>query len=359
MRRLPVFLLIDVSESMVGDSLYQLECGLTEIARTLRTNPYALETAWLSVIVFAGKARTLVPLTEIAMFQPPELPIGGGTALGAALDHLMDEIDRSAVRTTPDRKGDWKPLVFLLTDGHPTDDAEAAIARWRAGYDKRVNLVAVSIGGGADHALLGRLTEQAIVFDDAAPNAFERFIQWVSMSVQAQSRSVDATGDTGPISLAKAGADLIAPLQDLRPGEAAHGVDDRYAVVLAKCARSQHPYLIKYERVRAGLETGDARLAGLFYKDQYQLRTTVPVKNSYFDLSDGNGTGQQIAARDLIGSPACPHCSAPFGMAICGCGRVHCVSGEGEAVCPWCDSTAYYSAIGSDDPGPAIKRGRG
>lgn len=359
MRRLPVFLLIDVSESMVGDALYQLEKGLLDIARTLRTNPYALETAYLSVIVFAGKARTLVPLTEIAMFQPPELPIGGGTALGTALDHLMREIDHSVVRTTPDRKGDWKPLVFLLTDGRPTDDVEAAVMRWQSSYASRVNLVAVSIGGGADHQLLDRLTENVIVFNDAAPDAFARFVQWVSMSVQTQSRSVDASGDAGPISLAKADADLIAPLRDPGSGEAAGGVDDRFAVVVGKCAQSQHPYLIKYERIRANVETGDARLAGLFYQNQYQLRTTVPVKNSYFDLSDGGGSGQQIASADLIGAPVCPHCAARYGMAVCGCGGVHCVSGEGEHVCPWCDHAAYYSAVEEGDAGPAVNRGRG
>lgn len=359
MRRLPVFLLIDVSESMVGDALYQLEKGLLDIARTLRTNPYALETAYLSVIVFAGRPRTLVPLTEIALFQPPELPIGGGTALGAALDHLMHEIDRSVLRTTPDRKGDWKPLVFLLTDGHPTDDAQAAVSRWRSSYAAKADLVAVSIGGGADHRLLDQLTEHVIVFNDAAPNAFERFVQWVSMSVQAQSRSVNASGDVGPVSLAKADADLIAPLRDPQSGEAAGGVDDRFAVLVGKCAETQHPYLIKYERMRSKLETGDARLAGLFYQNQYQLRTTVPVKNSYFDLSDGIASGQKIASADLIGSPSCPHCAAPYGMAICGCGGVHCVSGEGEHVCPWCDRTAYYSAVAEGDAGPTVNRGRG
>ncbi|NNM75304.1 VWA domain-containing protein [Sphingomonas sp. ID1715] len=359
MRRLPVFLLIDVSESMVGDSLYQLEQGLTEIARTLRTNPYALETAYLSVIAFAGKPRTLVPLTEMAMFQPPELPIGGGTALGAALAHLMKEIDRQVVRTTPDRKGDWKPLVFLLTDGHPTDDAEAAILRWISSYAARVNLVAVSIGGGADHSLLGRLTEQVILFNDQAPNAFARFVQWVSMSVQAQSRSVDAVGDAAPVSLAKSDADLIAPLRDPHSGEMASGVDDRYAVIVGKCAESRRPYLIKYERMKANLETGDARLAGLFYQNRYTLRTAVPVKNSYFELSDDSGSTAKIASADLIGAPSCPHCMARFGMAMCGCGGVHCIEGEVEAVCPWCDRGATYTAVDEDAPGPAINRGRG
>ena len=88
MRRLPIFLLVDVSESMVGETLYKLEEGIGAVVSTLRKDPYALETAHLSVIVFAGKARTIIPLTELFAFHPPELPVGGGTALGAALDHV-------------------------------------------------------------------------------------------------------------------------------------------------------------------------------------------------------------------------------------------------------------------------------
>ena len=43
MRRLPVFLLLDVSESMVGDNLRQLQQGLDILVRDLRTDPHALD----------------------------------------------------------------------------------------------------------------------------------------------------------------------------------------------------------------------------------------------------------------------------------------------------------------------------
>lgn len=114
MRRLPIYFLIDVSESMVGEPIIQVEKGIRNIIQELRTDPYALETAFVSVIVFAGKAKILSPLTELYKFYPPQFPVGGGTSLGAALDCLMEDIDKSVKKTTTEMKGDWKPIVFLL-----------------------------------------------------------------------------------------------------------------------------------------------------------------------------------------------------------------------------------------------------
>ena len=85
MRRLPVFFVLDCSESMIGENLKKMTDGLQMIVGDLRKDPHALETAWVSVIAFAGVARTIVPLHEIASFYPPRLPVGGGTSLGAAL----------------------------------------------------------------------------------------------------------------------------------------------------------------------------------------------------------------------------------------------------------------------------------
>ena len=126
MRRLPIYFLIDVSESMVGEPITQVEKGMRNIIQELRTDPYALETVFVSVIVFAGKAKVLSPLTELYKFYPPQFPIGGGTSLGTALDCLMNDIDKSVKKTTVEMKGDWKPIIFLFTDGMPTDNPQQA-----------------------------------------------------------------------------------------------------------------------------------------------------------------------------------------------------------------------------------------
>ena len=357
MRKLPIFFLVDVSESMVGENLYRFEEGIGTIVETLRKDPHALETVHISVIVFAGKPRTVTQLTELFAFHAPELPVGGGTALGAALAHLMNEIDRTVLTTTPERKGDWKPIIFLLTDGRPTDNTTQAIQRWNAVYRAKANLVAVSIGGGADDHILEQLTEDVMVFNDTAPKAFARFVKWMSMSIQSQSRSI-STGQDGRILLAKGEADLISGLRDGQTTMPFAGVDDRYAVFTAKCASTGLPYVVKYERHLNRIETSDTALARLFQTRNYVLVTAIPVKNSYFDLSDGYQSGQVVNSEDLIGQPSCPHCQAHFGMAACSCGGVHCVEGDGPRTCPWCKKTAIYGSS-EEGTGFEINRGRG
>lgn len=354
MRRLPVFFVLDVSESMIGENLYRLEQGVGAILRQLRTDPHALESVWVSVIGFAGTARTLAPLAEVAEAYPPKLPIGGGTALGAALDHLMREIDRNVVRTTPGAKGDWKPIVFLMTDGYPTDDPAAAVARWNRDFRARVNLVAVSIGAGADHKMLGTLTEHVVAFDDTAQDNFSRFIQWVTMSIQVHSRSV-GLGDEAVI-LAEPG-DAVTRVDLAKHDPPVDRVDERFAVFVARCQNTRLPYLIKFEKPSFEGGSRDRSLMDRFAPAKYQLRSTYPVDESYFELSGADAATPTVNTDQLEGFPGCPHCGTRFGLAICGCEKLHCVTGDGDQHCPWCGNFGFYgqgSAGGFD-----IARGRG
>ena len=131
LRRLPVYLLLDCSGSMSGEPIAAMEMGLKTLMGDLRNDPQALETVWLSVITFASSAEQIIPLTDINDFLPPELAASGTTALGEAVDLLADRI-RTEVRVTrADQKGDWKPLVFVLTDGEPTDDWQKSVENFR------------------------------------------------------------------------------------------------------------------------------------------------------------------------------------------------------------------------------------
>ncbi len=189
MRRLPVYLLLDTSGSMHGEPIEAVKNGMQILVSTLRQDPYALETAFLSVITFDTSARQIVPLSELASFQPPSLAATGTTALGEALVLLAERIETEVARTTAETKGDWKPLVFIMTDGSPTDD-------WRKGLT-RLNqvrtgmVIACAAGQGADTAILKQITEVVVSLDTADSNTIKAFFKWVSASVSTGSQKVD------------------------------------------------------------------------------------------------------------------------------------------------------------------------
>ncbi|MDR5745051.1 TerY-C metal binding domain-containing protein [Caballeronia sp. LZ029] len=349
MRRLPVFFVLDCSESMAGDKIAKMESGLQSIVRNLRTDPHALETVHVSVLAFAGVAKTIVPLVEVVSFYPPKLPLGGGTALGAALTALMDEMGRSVVRTTADRKGDWKPIVYLFTDGRPTDRFRAAISRWNADYAHRATLIAVGIGANADLSVLRELTEHVLLFDDAQVEAFSKFVKWVSSSVMAHSKSAGdgVQSDAVPILDEKI-------LQIVK--EAVPAADDACVTLVGRCQKSRAPYLVKYDRESGAVNTR----AFAFDVSGYRLSGCYPIGEDYFQWSGTESAEAEVNTSMLYGSPSCPHCGNATAFAACACRKLLCVGGPGEARCPWCAKNVVFGyASSEDDGGFDVLRGQG
>ena len=91
MRRLPIYLVIDTSYSMSGEPIVAVRNGIQSLLVALRQDPYALETAFISVITFSTEAKQVVSLRDVVSFQEPDIEADGTTALGSALDLLSDK----------------------------------------------------------------------------------------------------------------------------------------------------------------------------------------------------------------------------------------------------------------------------
>ncbi len=191
MRRLPVYLLLDCSGSMYGEPIEAVKNGVQVLVSTLRQDPYALETAYLSIITFDSSAKQVTPLTELSAFQQPTIEANGCTALGEALSLLATKVDQEITKTTPEQKGDWKPLVFIMTDGVPTDDINKGLADFRK--RKFGMVVACAAGQGADTNILKQITECVVQLDTADSATIKSFFKWVSASVSAGSMKVEET----------------------------------------------------------------------------------------------------------------------------------------------------------------------
>ncbi len=198
-RRLPVYLLLDCSGSMSGEPIEACRQGVRALLSDLRSNPQALETAYLSVITFASSAQQVCPLTELISFQEPNLQAGGSTSLGEALKVLEKCLDTEIRKSSPTQKGDWKPLVFLMTDGQPTDSWEPAADRIK--QKKLGNIIACAAGPAADSALLKRVTEIVVELNNLQPDALKAFFKWVSSSIKTTSQSVAQVTADQPLSL--------------------------------------------------------------------------------------------------------------------------------------------------------------
>lgn len=203
MRRLPVYLLLDTSGSMTGEPIEAVKNGVQMMMHSLRQNPQALETAYVSVITFDSEAKQIVPLTDLASFQMVDIKASSTTSLGAALSLLADKMESEITKTTTDTKGDWKPLTFIMTDGVPTDD-------WQSGFNKLkvVNkglIVACAAGNGADDTILKQVAGAVVRLDNADSSSIEKFFQWVTASISTTSTKVEETG------IELAGLDQLPP----------------------------------------------------------------------------------------------------------------------------------------------------
>lgn len=192
MRRLPVYLLLDCSGSMYGEPIEAVKNGVQVLVSTLRQDPYALETAYLSIITFDSSAQQVSPLTELAAFQQPNIQASGCTALGEALALLSQKADQEVTKTTAEQKGDWKPLVFIMTDGEPTDDLNKGLAEFKK--RKWGMVVACAAGAGANTNTLKKITECVVSLDTADSATIKAFFKWVSASVSSGSMKVEETG---------------------------------------------------------------------------------------------------------------------------------------------------------------------
>jgi uncharacterized protein YegL len=194
-RVLPVIVLADVSGSMAEHAKIEtLNLAVREMLVALASAAEPDVEIRVAVISFGGGgARLHRPLSTPDAAGWTDLGAAGGTPLGAAIDEL--------VKVTEDRTvlpaNAFVPTVLLVSDGHPTDNFEAALTRFaKSAVGARSVRLALRIGPDANQDVLERFTgdpNAVLAASDAAE--IDKHFQFVTYTVMSRAKST-AQGTT-------------------------------------------------------------------------------------------------------------------------------------------------------------------
>jgi uncharacterized protein YegL len=189
--RCPVVVLADTSGSMQGEAIRALNEGLRELQQDLVKNSLAAKRVEIAVVAFDDQVEVRQDFVTANQFQPPVLDAGGVTNMGAAITKALDMVE---ARKDSYRKAGlnyYRPWIFLITDGAPTDSIDEAAKRVRESEaQKRVAFFAVGVEG-ADMAVLNRVT------DPNRPPVKLQGLKFVELFVWL-SKSIAAVGTSAP-----------------------------------------------------------------------------------------------------------------------------------------------------------------
>ena len=185
--RVPVALCLDVSSSMCGQPIRELNAGLKQFLDELQKDDLTCTSAETAVVTFGNDAQCVADFATADQIQIEPLEADGLTYMGEGLTMALDLLEQRKERYKAAGVDYYQPILVVMSDGCPNGDPrvlrEAAQRIRQLVAARRLTVVAVGMGEDADLEQLGRLSGRKAV--KLRGLQFREFFAWLSQSVSA------------------------------------------------------------------------------------------------------------------------------------------------------------------------------
>ncbi|MBP0639128.1 VWA domain-containing protein [Cupriavidus sp. AcVe19-6a] len=188
--RCPCLLLLDVSGSMSGQPINELNAGLTTFKDELAADSLAMKRVEVGIITF-GPVRTESHFQTAASFYPPTLSSQGDTPMGEAIRQGIAMVNERKAEYRRNGIAYYRPWIWLITDGGPTDEWQSAAAQIREGEaSKNFAFFAVGVQGANMDVLRQISVREPLSLQGLK---FRELFTWLSSSMRSVSQSTPGT----------------------------------------------------------------------------------------------------------------------------------------------------------------------